>query len=48
MLLGMQDLSSPTRNQICAPVVEAQSLNHWTMRDIPYLHFVEKMQTLSG
>ena len=48
MLLGMQDLSSLTRDRICAPVVEAQSLNHWTTRDIPYFHFVEKMQTLSG
>ena len=27
--LSMWDLSSPARDQTCAPTVEAQSLNHW-------------------
>ena len=31
----MWDLSSPTRNQTQPPAVEAQSLNHWTAREVP-------------
>ena len=33
---GMWDLSSPTRARTHAPCVEAQSLNHWTSREVPY------------
>ena len=32
---GMWDLSSLTRDQTHAPKVEAQSLNHWTTREVP-------------
>ena len=31
----MWDLSFPTRDQTCAPGVEAQSLNHWTTKEVP-------------
>ena len=31
---GMWDLSSLARDQTWAPVVEAQSLNHWTSREV--------------
>ena len=31
----MQDLSSLTKDQTCAPAVETQSLNHWTAREVP-------------
>ena len=37
----MQNLSSPTRDQIHAPVVEVQSLNHWTAREFPLLVILE-------
>ena len=37
---GMGDLSSPTRDQTCAPAVEVQSLNHWIPREVPpHTHF---------
>ena len=31
----MWDLSSLTRDRTCTPAVEAQSLNHWTTREVP-------------
>ena len=34
----MYDLSSLTRDQTCALVLEAQSLNYWTARDVPNSH----------
>ena len=34
MLLGLRDLSSPTKNQTCIPALEVQSLNHWTIREV--------------
>ena len=34
---GMWDLSSPTRNQICIPCIQRQSLNYWTARQVPKL-----------
>ena len=33
----MWDLSSPTRDQTWAPALEAQSLNHWTIREAPVI-----------
>ena len=36
-LFSMWDLSSPTRDW--PPAVVAQSLNHWTTREVPALHF---------
>ena len=33
---GMQDLSSPTGIKPEPPAVEAQSLNCWTTREVPY------------
>ena len=37
MPCGMWGLHSPTRDQACAPAVEAQSLHHWTTREVPWL-----------
>ena len=34
-LLGMQDLSSWTRDGTHAPAVEVRSLNHWTAGEVP-------------
>ena len=31
----MRDLSSPTKDQTCAPCFGRQSLNHWTARKVP-------------
>ena len=31
----MRDLSSPTRGKPVAPALEVQSLNHWTIREVP-------------
>ena len=31
----MWDLSPLTRDRTCAPALEAQSLNHWTTREVP-------------
>ena len=39
-LHGIQDLSSLTRDRTHAPAVEAQSVNHWTAREVPSLHFL--------
>ena len=33
--LGLQDLSSPTRDRTQAPTVKAQGLNHWAAREFP-------------
>ena len=32
-LHGLQDLSSLTKDQTCAPAVEVHSPNHWTARE---------------
>ena len=32
---GVQDPSSPTRDQTRDPAVEALSLNHWTTKEVP-------------
>ena len=32
---GTWHLSSPTRDQTCSPCIARQSLNHWTMREVP-------------
>ena len=32
---GMQDLSSPTRTEARPPALGAQSLSHWTTREVP-------------
>ena len=34
-LLGRWDLSSLSRDQTCASPLETQSLNHWTIREVP-------------
>ena len=34
MLLTVWDLSSPPRDDPMPPVLEAQSLNHWTTREV--------------
>ena len=36
-LRGMWNLSSPTRDRTCTPCIGRQSLNHWTMREVPDL-----------
>ena len=33
---GMRDLTSPTRDQACAPAVEVLSLNQWTIREVHF------------
>ena len=33
--MGMQDLSTLTKDGTHTPAVEAWSLNHWTSREIP-------------
>ena len=33
---GVQNLSSPTRDWTHTPCIGRQSLNHWTVREIPY------------
>ena len=39
----MWDLGSPTRNRTRVPsAVEAQSLNHWTAREVPINYFKSK------
>ena len=40
VLRGMWDLSSPTRDQTCAPApaLEVLSLNPWTAREVPVLY----------
>ena len=35
--------TSPTRDGTCAPAVEAQSLNHWTTREVLGTNFVRLM-----
>ena len=34
---GMWDISSPTRDQTHISCIERQSLNHWTVREVPHL-----------
>ena len=36
----LRGLSSPTRNQTCAPTVQLQSLNYWTAREVFALFFI--------
>ena len=39
-LCGLQDLSSPTRDQTHAPAVKALNLNHWKVREFLHIpHF---------
>ena len=40
VLHGMWDLSSLPRNQTHIPLLEAQSLNHWTTREVPRCLFL--------
>ena len=40
---SLQDLSSPTRDQTMRPAVEAQSLNHWTAREVPWLSILTRL-----
>ena len=40
---SLQDLSSPTRDQTMRPTVEAQSLNHWTAREVPWLSILTRL-----
>ena len=38
---GMWDLSSPNRDQTCAPCIGRQSFNHWTAREVSNtLHWI--------
>ena len=39
VLHSMQDLSSLTKDETCAPAVETQSLNHGTAREVPILAY---------
>ena len=32
---GMQDLSSPTRDQTCTPCIGSIESNHWITREVP-------------
>ena len=34
----MKDLSFPTRDQTCAPAVEAQNSNHWATQEFPAIY----------
>ena len=43
---GLQDLSSPTRDQSQAPAVKALSPNHWTAREFPVLIFYNGLSKL--
>ena len=43
---GMWDLSSPTRDLTHAPELEAQSLNHWTTREVPFQNFFFFLDTV--
>ena len=36
----MQDLSSPTTDQILSPALGAWSLNHWTAREVLLLDYL--------
>ena len=38
--MGMQDLSSPTRDRTCIPCIGNRILNHWTSREVPGCHFL--------
>ena len=37
----MWDPSSPLRDQTQIPALEAQSLNHWTTREVPLFYIVK-------
>ena len=37
----MWDLHSPTRDCTCTPAVKEQSLNHWTIREVPLGVYLE-------
>ena len=43
---GMWDLSFPTRDWTSAPALEAQSLNHWTAREVPIKPFFKALKAL--
>ena len=38
-MCSMQDLSSPARDQTCAPAVEVRSLNYWVAREVFLANF---------
>ena len=38
----MWDLSSPICDLACSPVLEAQSVNDWTTREVPSCMFLEE------
>ena len=42
---SVQDLSSPTRDQIHAPAVEVQGLNHWTAREVSAAAAAKSLQS---
>ena len=42
-LLDMWDLSSPTRVEPVHPTVEARSLNHWIIVEVPMVAFVSEV-----
>ena len=44
---SMRDLSSLTRDRTRVPAVEAQSLIHWTAREVPNLSTLNKQTTLA-
>ena len=43
---SLQNLSSPTRDQTMLPAVEAQSLNHWMAREVPWLSILTRLLCL--
>ena len=44
---GMQDLSFLNREQTHSPAVEAQSPNHWTIREFPTMELFLKANYLT-
>ena len=43
---GLQDLSSLTRDQICAPSSGSIEFNHWTPRGVPLLQLLASSLSL--
>ena len=43
---GMWDLSSPPRDQTHAPAVEAQILNHWIIKEVPFVAWASPVAQL--
>ena len=44
----MWDLSSLTGDRVRAPALGAQSLNHWTAREVPNIVFFKKLLLVQG